>query len=122
MPLSTSHPSPSFSETLHLPDSSPTFSWLIMLAPHRGELYAIKQSGLTLGRAAENDIVLDDERCSRQHARLVIEPGIGNPQVYIQDMNSANGLFVNQKRIKRQLLQDEDHITLGQTTFVFKQL
>ena len=112
-----------FSETLRLPDNIPTLSWLVALQkPHRGELYQIKQNGLTLGRAEENDIVLDDEQCSRNHARLMVEPGIGNPQVYIQDAGSANGTFVNAQRVVRQLLQDEDRITLGQSTFVFKQL
>ena len=113
----------SFSETLRLPDNLPTLSWLVALhAPRRGQLYQIQQGGLTLGRAAENDIVLEDEQCSRHHARLMVEPGIGNPLVYVQDVGSANGIFVNGHRVVRQLLQDEDRIVMGQTTFVFKQL
>ena len=46
--------------TLLLPDESPTFSWLVALTPPlRGKLYAIKRSGATIGRAPDNDIVLD---------------------------------------------------------------
>lgn len=109
--------------TLLLPDESPTFSWLVALTPpFRGKLYAIKRSGATIGRAPDNDIVLDDETVSRHHARILVEPGIGNPQIYIQDLASANGVLVNGQRQVRQLLHDEDRIVIGATTFVFKHL
>jgi pSer/pThr/pTyr-binding forkhead associated (FHA) protein len=111
------------SDTLLLPDESPTLSWLVALnAPRRGKLYRIKRGGMTLGRAEDNDIMLDDETVSRHHARLLVEPGIGNPQIYIQDLASANGVFVNGERIVRQLLHDEDRIAIGKTVFAFKHL
>jgi pSer/pThr/pTyr-binding forkhead associated (FHA) protein len=66
--------------------------------------------------------MLDDETVSRHHARLLVEPGIGNPQIYIQDLASANGVFVNGERIVRQLLHDEDRIAIGKTVFAFKHL
>ena len=111
------------SETLLLPDETPTLSWLVALnAPRRGKLYRIKRSGVTIGREADNDIVLEDETVSRHHARLMVEPGIGNPQVYIQDLATVNGTFINGKRIVRQQLQDEDRIAIGNTVFAFKHL
>ncbi len=114
---------PSPPPTLLLPDESPTLSWLVVVGgPRRGKLYRIKRSGLTIGREADNDIVLEDETVSRHHARLMVEPGIGNPQVYIQDLATVNGSFVNGKRIVRQLLQDEDRIAIGNTVFAFKHL
>ncbi len=110
-------------ETLLLPDESPTFSWLVALnGPHRGKLYRIKRKGVTIGRETDNDIILEDETVSRHHARLLVEPGIGNPQIYIQDIASVNGTFVNGERIVRQLLQDEDHIAIGDAVFSFKHL
>ncbi len=111
------------SETLLLPDESPTLSWLVALnAPRRGKLYRIKKNGMTIGRAEDNDIILDDETISRHHARLLVEPGIGYPQIYIQDLASVNGVFVNGERIVRQLLHDEDHIAIGNAVFAFKHL
>jgi pSer/pThr/pTyr-binding forkhead associated (FHA) protein len=111
------------SATLLLPDESPTFSWLVVLnGPHRGRLHRIKRSGVTIGRERDNDIALADETVSRHHARLLVEPGIGNPQIYIQDLASANGTSVNGDRIVRQLLEDEDRIIIGETVFAFKQL
>jgi len=98
-------------------------SWLAALSStRRGKLYRVNKVGLTIGRAEDNDIVLDDETVSRHHARLVVEPGIGMPQVYIQDTASVNGVFVNGERIVRQLLQDEDRIAVGDIVFAFKQL
>ena len=109
--------------TLLLPDESPTLSWLVVLnGPRRGTLHRIRRSGMSIGRETDNDIVLEDETVSRHHARLLVEPGIGKPQVYIQDMASVNGTFVNGERIVRQLLQDEDHIAIGETIFSFKHL
>ncbi len=111
------------SETLLLPDESPTLSWLVALnAPRRGKLYRIKKNGMTIGRADDNDIILDDETVSRHHARLLVEPGIGYPQIYIQDLASVNGVLVNGERVVRQLLHDEDHIAIGNVKFAFKHL
>ena len=109
--------------TLRLPDESPTLSWLVVVGgPRRGKLYRIKRSGLTIGREKDNDIVLEDETVSRHHARLMVEPGIGNPQVYIQDLASANGTFINGNRRVREQLHDEDRIAIGGTIFAFKHL
>ncbi len=109
--------------TILISDESPTLAWLVVLnPPRRGKLYRIKKSGLTIGRAEDNDIVLDDETVSRHHARLLVESGIGRPQVYIQDLASVNGVFVNGERIVRRLLEDEDRIAIGGTLLAFKHL
>ncbi len=109
--------------TILLTDESPTLTWLVVLnGPRRGKLYRIKKSGLTIGRAEDNDIILEDETVSRHHARLLVESGIGRAQVYIQDLASVNGVFVNDERVVRKLLEDEDRITIGATIFAFKHL
>ncbi len=109
--------------TILLTDESPTLTWLVVLnGPRRGKLYRIKKSGLTIGRAEDNDIILEDETVSRHHARLLVESGIGRVQVYIQDLASVNGVFVNDERVVRKLLEDEDRITIGATIFAFKHL
>ena len=48
-------------------------------------------SVLTIGRAPDNDIVLDDVRVSSHHARLIVS----NASAWIEDVGSANGTFVN---------------------------
>jgi pSer/pThr/pTyr-binding forkhead associated (FHA) protein len=94
----------------------------VLNGPRRGKLYRIKRQGLTIGRAEDNDIILEDETVSRHHARLLVEMGIGRPQVYIQDLASVNGVLVNGERVVRRLLEDEDRIAIGETLFAFKHL
>ena len=109
--------------TILLTEDTPVLAWLIILnGPRRGQLYRIHRQGTTIGRARDNDIVLEDETVSRHHARLLVESGIGRPQVYIQDLSSVNGVLVNGERIVRRLLEDGDRVTIGETQFVFKHL
>ncbi len=116
-------PQPVSPPTLRIAHEPPTFAWLIRLnGPQRGDIYAIPASGLTIGRAPDNDLVLGDETVSRHHARLLVESSLGRSQVYIQDLASVNGVLVNSQSVVRQLLEDEDRILIGETLFVFKQL
>src|SRR5689334_1978279 len=63
-----------------------------------------------VGRDPSCDLVLNDVKCSRRHA--VIEAG---PQgMAIRDSGSANGVFVNGKRIERSVLEAGDVIRLGE--------
>ena len=116
-------PHPKSPSTILISNDSPTLAWLVVLnGPRRGKLYRIKRNGVTIGRAEDNDIVLEDETVSRHHARLLVEMGIGRPQVYIQDLASVNGVYVNGERVVRRLLEDEDRIAIGETLFAFKHL
>ncbi len=49
-------------------------------------------TAISIGRLADNDIVLNDARVSGHHARLVIVPG---QQTMIEDLGSSNGTFLN---------------------------
>jgi pSer/pThr/pTyr-binding forkhead associated (FHA) protein len=68
---------------------------------------------VTLGRAADNDLVLDsDEFASVKHAR--IEPR--RDGVWVEDLNSTNGTFVNGMKLsRRQKLTPGDVIRVGET-------
>ncbi|MDP2368719.1 FHA domain-containing protein [Rhodoferax sp.] len=63
----------------------------------------------TLGRRPYNDIVIDNLAVSGEHAVLQMN---GN-EVYLEDLNSTNGTYVNGKAIKKQLLQSGDSIEVG---------
>jgi predicted component of type VI protein secretion system len=69
-----------------------------------------------VGRGPYNHVVLDDTRISRQHAK--ISPEAGGHVVF--DLNSANGTFVNEVQVKRQLLQPNDVVRFGPFTFRFE--
>lgn len=65
----------------------------------------------TLGRKAGNDIVLDTMVVSGQHCAFDL---VGVADVYIEDLGSTNGTFVNNTKVKqRTLLQDGDVVAIG---------
>jgi hypothetical protein len=64
----------------------------------------------TLGRRDHNDIVLDNLVVSGSHCVFELK---GLADVFVEDLNSTNGTFVNNKRVKRQQLQDGDTIAIG---------
>jgi pSer/pThr/pTyr-binding forkhead associated (FHA) protein len=63
----------------------------------------------TLGRRPYNDIVIDNLAVSGEHAVLQMA---GN-DVFIEDLNSTNGTYINGKAIKKQLLAHNDTVEIG---------
>lgn len=55
----------------------------------------VKHPSMTIGRSAENDLVLDDSKVSRQHARIEYENGTYK----VTDLNSSNGTFLANTRL-----------------------
>jgi len=94
----------------------------------RGELLAVpiplERSQVTIGRALEADVRINDLRASRLHARINSEP---DPQtreiVYsITDLSSTNGTLLNGELITEALLNDGDKIVIGDHLFRFDML
>lgn len=63
----------------------------------------------SLGRRPYNDIVIDNLAVSGEHAVLQMT---GN-EVYLEDLNSTNGTYVNGKAVKKLLLQNSDTVEIG---------
>ena len=70
---------------------------------------------LTIGRATDNDIVIQDVLASRHHAFLTLTP-LGSE---IRDAHSVNGTFVNGVRVGSAILLDGDVVTIGNVDLVF---
>ncbi|MDF3022235.1 MAG: hypothetical protein K0Q92_3538 [Steroidobacteraceae bacterium] len=66
-----------------------------------------------IGRGADNEIVLDTKHVSRYHAVLLAGP----VNTSIEDLNSTNGVFVNGKRVTRQVLKEGDKVHIGKSQF-----
>ena len=71
---------------------------------------------LTIGRAADNRVVLRDGRASRHHARIDSRRG----SLILTDLGSTNGSFVNDRRVESIALGEGDRIRLGGTTLVIE--
>ena len=77
----------------------------------------LQEGKTTIGRNSENDIVLDNADISRFHAMIIIQEG----RYSIEDLNSANGTFLNESRIQgRQSLSDKDKIQIADFTIEFR--
>jgi hypothetical protein len=75
----------------------------------------ITKDRTTLGRRPYNDIVIDNLAVSGEHAVLQMLGG----QVYLEDLNSTNGTYVNGKAAKKQLLQNGDTVEVGKYKIKF---
>src|SRR5260370_30033588 len=64
---------------------------------------------MTIGRAPDNDIPIDNLAVSNYHARVYVEAG----SLVVEDLNSLNGSFLNDIRIERAMLKDGDAILIG---------
>jgi pSer/pThr/pTyr-binding forkhead associated (FHA) protein len=69
----------------------------------------------TLGRRPYNDIVIDNLAVSGEHAVMQMT---GN-EVYLEDLNSTNGTYVNGKAAKKQLLAHNDTVEIGKYKIKF---
>lgn len=70
-----------------------------------------------IGRKGLNHIVVEDMYTSRRHARINFE----NSEYILEDLDSRNGTYVNDKKISSCVLQNEDIIKIGKSYFKFKE-
>jgi pSer/pThr/pTyr-binding forkhead associated (FHA) protein len=69
----------------------------------------ITKDKTSLGRRPYNDIVIDNLAVSGEHAVLQM---VG-ADVFIEDLNSTNGTYINGRAVKKQLLQHNDTVEIG---------
>ncbi|WP_433729153.1 BTAD domain-containing putative transcriptional regulator [Nocardia sp. CA-129566] len=85
----------------------------ILLYVEDGRRFEVTGAGMTIGRSADNDIRLEDAKTSRRHAKVTVDGEV----VLIEDRDSANGVYVNDRRIRgRASLVHGDRIRIGSVT------
>ena len=98
---------------------APQVGWLVIReGKRRGRDFSLGPI-TNIGRdAMHNDLILDDDAVSAEHARIKLE----RKQFVLYDLASSNGTFVNEEGIEKRALTDGDEITIGETTLVFKEV
>ncbi|PLS29241.1 FHA domain-containing protein FhaB/FipA [Bifidobacterium parmae] len=110
----TSAPAPAQQQR---PAASQGPSLLVIIdGPLAGSSVPLTGEAITLGRAASNTVVLDDEFVSSHHARVYADPRSG--QWAIEDLGSTNGTVVNNQRLTvPTVLPARVPVRIGATTF-----
>lgn len=78
--------------------------------------FELGERPITIGRSAEADLVILDEKASRIHCGIRRWDG----DFFIKDLKSRNGTFVNGERIDMVKLNGGDRIRVGATSFSFE--
>jgi len=105
--------------TAPIPGATATSTGRVYLLQQGGEgtRYEILHTPCRIGRGTErNEVVLKHPSISRRHAQITLR----KDGVYeITDMESLNGVFVNDRKVKNAPLADGDIIDVGDLTFKF---
>ena len=80
-----------------------------------GKKYSLTQRSTLIGRSSKVDIQVDEDSISRNHA--VIENH--GDRIFVRDLDSTNGTYVNDRSISHHTLMDGDQLKIGRTIFKF---
>ena len=86
-----------------------------MSGDFKGREYPIEQGEITIGRKADNMILLDHPTISSHHCRILRS----GDSCVLQDLDSTNGTRVNSRDVKESALHHKDLIQMGSIEFLF---
>jgi pSer/pThr/pTyr-binding forkhead associated (FHA) protein len=89
-------------------------SLFVSEGPLKGTSFRIHKPQMLIGRS-DADIVVKDPKASRKHCALEVH----GPTALLVDLDSANGTFVEEKRITSRELRHMDEFRVGETTLMF---
>ncbi|MEJ7600563.1 MAG: FHA domain-containing protein [Kofleriaceae bacterium] len=100
------------------PGSMQLLGWIVPLqGPQRGELFTLSPV-TTIGTDPKCTVILNDKFMSSKHAEIKAENGIW----VLRDSGSTNGTYVNNRRVDRHELVDNDFVKFGSAMLKFKSL
>lgn len=92
-----------------MPDR-PRFALRFISGKYQGGEFPIRMNReIIIGRSSDLDMVLVEDMVSRRHAKITSTEA----EVYIQDLGSTNGTFVNGEKISRSRLSEGDRVLVG---------
>ena len=83
-----------------------------------GEVKLFTSLPITIGRSTQGTLSLEDQSVSAQHAYIYYDERL--QRVCISDLDSTNGLFIDDQPTRKNVLQDEARIRLGNVLLVFR--
>lgn len=96
--------------------SQPAIQLKILQGDAKKKNFEFRKTHIIVGRG-NVDVPLLDLDASRSHAMLEV---LSKKNIYLRDMNSTNGTFVNGKQISHTKIKPEDKLQIGETIFEFK--
>jgi len=90
----------------------------VLIRQDGGKTYELREEVVTIGRTNDNQIVLKENSVSRKHARIQQE----GDTFRIYDLGATNSAKVNGRDAAGDVLADNDEITLGSVTLIFKRM
>jgi len=90
--------------------------YLTRIDGRKKAVHRLARPRIAIGRTPDNDLQVQESYISRTHAYIRLGP----ESAVIEDADSRNGVFVNDRRVRRELLQDGDIVTLGKARFRFQ--
>jgi len=91
-------------------------SLIVIQGNDTGQIFKLTASAMSLGRGTGTPLRINDKAISRKHCLFEVSP----PIVTLIDLQSANGTFVNGKRIAKKKLVDGDKIQIGSSVLKFE--
>lgn len=100
-------------------DGFPIVGWLVPLNGQNAyQTFRLRSGGTKIGTAPPADIVVNDGFMSTEHCMIHCSPA----GFTLVDGGSTNGSYVNDKKVQKHDLVDNDLVTLGKTNFKFKSI
>ncbi len=90
----------------------------LCLVDENGKTVVIQGLPVTLGRLDENQIILKESTISAHHACIDYHQQL--EAVFIEDLDSLNGLYIDGRATRKNVLQDGVKIRLGSVTLTFR--
>ena len=98
-------------------DTQPRLEVVAAMGYDPGSLFDISR-GATMGRSEASNIPVEDPYASSAHARIFPRDGF----MYIEDMGSTNGTFLNGKQLKSsERLRPGDSVRIGDTEYRYQE-
>lgn len=80
------------------------------------EEYTFDKTPVTIGRREDNNVVIDNQAVSGHHARIEME----EPNFFVlEDLDSLNGTFLNEQKVTRERVFDNDSFIIGKHALAF---